>query len=298
MRNFENGKGNLKNVFRKSLIVLLSLSFVFTLSACGGGSPEDALERIQESGKVTIGFSMEPPYAYEEDGELKGAAVRIAEAIFAELGVEEVEGVLQQWDNLIPGLQSGKYDVITAGMAITPERCENVDFGEPEIQYGEGIVVEKGNPKNIKSYADIAADEDITVAVMSGATEVAFLKESGVSESQILQVSDVAAGIAAVQAGRADVTTATEMTVKQAMLDTSGDALEYVVEFEQPDIDGVPSYGAAAFHPDADELREAYNEVLKEFKESGKLLEIIEDELWGELNLVDPSLTTADVCAG
>lgn len=284
---------------RKSLIVLFSVSFLFTLAACGGGhSPEEALEKIQESGKVTIGFSMEPPYAYEEDGELKGAAVRIAEAVFAELGVDEVEGVLQQWDNLVPGLQNGKYDVITAGMAITPERCESVDFGEPEMQYGEGIVVKKGNPKNIKSYADIAADEDITVAVMSGATEVGFLEDSGVSNDQISQVSDVAAGIASVQSDRADVTTATEMTVKQAMLDSSGDDLEYVEDFEQPDIDGVPSYGAAAFHPDADELREAYNEVLQEFKESGKILEIIEDELWGENNIVDPSLTTKELCAG
>ena len=269
------------------------------MSACGGGnSPENALERIQESGTVTIGFSMEPPFAYEEDGELKGAAVRIAEAVFAELGVDHVEGVLQQWDNLIPGLKNGKYDVITAGMAIKPERCENVDFGEPEIQYGEGIVVESGNPNNIKSYADIAANEEIKVAVMSGATEVDFLKQSGVSDAQILQVSDVAAGIAAVEAGRADVTTATEMTVKKAMLDLNSDSLEYVEQFEQPDIEGVPSYGAAAFHQDADSLREAYNEVLQEMKENGEILEIIEDELWGENNIVDPSLTTAEICAG
>lgn len=285
-------------MFKKSFLVLFSLLMVGTLAACGGNSPENALERILEEGTVKVGFANEAPYAYEEDGELKGAAVEIAKAVFAEMGVNNVEGELQEFGNLIPGVQNGKFDVITAGMAIIPDRCDSVDFGEPEIMYGEGMVVKSGNPENLKSYDDIANNPDIKVAVMSGATEIKFLEQSGVSSDQIMQVPDIAAGVAAVQSGRAHVTTATDLTVKKAMLDADSEELEFVMDFVQPDVEGVPSYGAAAFHKDADSLREAYNEILKEFKESGKILEIIEDELWGENNIVDPSLTTAQICEG
>lgn len=289
-------------------VLLLAITFVFSLAACGaedgdgtqGGGEEQlsTLDRIKEAGVVKVGFANEAPYAYEENGELTGAAVEIAKAVFAELGVDEVQGELQEFGNLIPGLRSGKFDVITAGMAIIPDRCGSVSFGEPEIMYGEGMVVKKGNPENLKSYEDIANNEDIKVAVMSGATEIEFLKEMGVSEKQIMQVPDIAAGITAVQTDRAHVTTATDLTVKKAMLAAESDELEFVEDFIQPDVEGNPSYGAAAFHNNADDLREAYNEVLKEFKESGKILEIIETDLWGENNLVDPDLTTAEICAG
>lgn len=294
-----NKEGAFLFVMRKSRFIILSMSFLFVLAACGGGhSPENALDRILEEGTVKIGFANEAPYAYEENGELKGAAVEIAKAVFAEMGVHNIEGELQEFGNLIPGVQNGKFDVITAGMAITPDRCKSVAFGEPEIQYGEGMVVRKGNPENLKSYEDIAANPEIKVAVMSGATEIDFLLRSGVSEDQIQRVPDIAAGITAVQTGRAHVTTATELTVQKAMLEAGSDELEFVMDFEQPDIEGVPSYGAAAFHKDAESLREAYNEILQELKESGKILEIIEDEMWGEKNIVDPSLTTAEICAG
>src|SRR5699024_2433932 len=90
----------------------------------------------------------------DDDGKLAGAAVEVAKAVFDEMGLE-MEGHLAEWDNLIPGVKNNKFDVITAGMAINPERCESVDFAEPSVIYGEGIIVEKGNPMDLHSYEDI-----------------------------------------------------------------------------------------------------------------------------------------------
>ena len=151
---------------------------------------------------MKVGFANEKPYAYEEDGELKGGAVAIAKAVFENLGIEEVDGQLSDFGQLIPGLGAGKFDVITAGMAITPDRCDSVDFGEPEMQYGEGLIVAKGNPENLTSYADIAANPEITVAVMSGATEKDFMIREGVDEKQIMMVPDIPASFAAVESGK------------------------------------------------------------------------------------------------
>ncbi|WP_082232566.1 ectoine/hydroxyectoine ABC transporter substrate-binding protein EhuB [Halobacillus massiliensis] len=291
---------------KKFIFLSVTVLFLFVLTACGsndsegesGEGGEGKLAELQESGTVTIGFANEEPYAYEEDGELKGAAVDIAAAVFKELGVENMDSKLADFSSLISGLQANQFDVVTAGMAITPDRCEQAAFGEPEMVYGEGIVVQEGNPLNIHSYEDIANNPDIRVSVMSGATEVGYLDTTGVSEDQVSTASDIPATFSAVQSDRADVTTATEMTLKMAL--ETVDGLEFVDDFEQPDIEGVPSYGAAAFSQDNTDLRDAYNEKLNELKEDGTIAELLEKNGFDpERNMVEVDEVTAEsVCSG
>ncbi|WP_284140850.1 MULTISPECIES: ectoine/hydroxyectoine ABC transporter substrate-binding protein EhuB [unclassified Virgibacillus] len=281
---------------------ILGMSF-FLLAACGsdtsGDGEDNSLEKLKEAGKVTVGFANEKPYAYEEDGELKGAAVDIAKAVFKELGIEEVDGKLSEFGQLVSGLNARKFDVVTAGMAIKPDRCENVAFGDPEMKYGEGLIVQKGNPLDLKSYKDIAANPEAVVSVMSGATENDFLKSEGVDPSQIQNAPDIPATFAAVESGRADATTGTEATVRMALESANSDKLEFVADFEQPDIEGVPSYGAAAFHQEDNALREAYNKELAKLKEDGTIAEILNNNYFdGELNSVPDTITTEKVCKG
>ena len=280
-------------------------AMLLVIAACGkddGGSSgegKSVLKELQDKGKVTVGFANEKPYAYEEDGELKGAAVEIAKEVLGNLGIEEVEGQLSDFSNLIPGLNAGKFDLVTAGMAITPDRCENVAFGEPEIKYGEGLIVSTGNPEDLRSYEDIANNPDIKVAVMSGATEIDFLLREGVDDSQIVRVPDIPASFSAVESGRAHATTGTEMTIKMALESSNVDKLEFVNDFVQPEIEGNPSYGAAAFRVDNDELREAYNEELAKLKEAGEIAGLIEPSGFSaEMNLVDEEFTTESICNG
>lgn len=291
---------------RKIILTSLLGLLLIALAACGsdeeassGEGGEGKLAELQEAGTVTIGFANEEPYAYEEDGELKGAAVDIAAAVFSELGIDNMDSQLSNFDALIPGLQADQYDVVTAGMAITPDRCEQAAFGEPEMVYGEGLVVQAGNPLNIQSYQDIADNPDIRVSVMSGATEVGYLESVGVSDDQITTADDIPATFSAIQADRADVTTATEMTLRMAV-ETAGDDLEFVDNFEQPDIEGVPSYGAAAFSQDNSDLRDAYNEKLKELKEDGTVAELLEANGFDpESNMAEVGVvTTESVCSG
>lgn len=282
----------------------LSLVAVFALAACGGDDDDSSgdgesgrLAELQDEGTVNVGFANEKPYAYEEDGELKGVAVDVATEVLNEMGIENVEGHLAEFGQLIPGLDAKKYDIITASMAITPERCENVAFGEPEVKYGEGLIVQKGNPLDLHSYEDIAADPDIKVSIMSGATEIGFVQEEGVDEGQIDSAADIPATFSAVESGRADATTGTEMTIKMAYESADSEGLEFVEDFEQPDIVGVPSYGAAAFRQDDNEFREAYNEKLAELKETDKYDEILEDNYFSaENNSVEDDVTAEMVC--
>lgn len=297
---------------KKIALTFLAALVMIVLAACGGseestsegttGSSEatSKLEKLKEAGTVKIGFANEVPYAYEENGELKGANVDIAKAVFKELGIENVEAQLSDFSQLIPGVQAGQFDVITAGMAIKPDRCENVLFSEPEMKYGEGLIVAAGNPNNIQSYKDIAANPDLKVVVMEGTTEIEFLQKEGVSPDQIITAPDIPATFSAVQVGRADATTGTEMTVKMALESAGTDALVFVETFEQPDVEGVPSYGAAAFNLKDEELRNAYNEKLQELKDNGTIAKLLEANGFSEIsNMVNADeMTTEQACKG
>lgn len=295
----------------KKLFITSVLFFSFLLlAACGsndnaGGSDDgDAdndqskLEQLKEDGVIKVGYADEKPYGYEDDdGNLTGASVETAKAVFKELGIDEVEGQLSDYDNLVPGVQAGKFDAITSGLAIEEDRCENAAFGEPDMEYGEGLVVQKGNPLDLHSYDDIADDSDVSVAIMSGATEIGFVDSAGVDDSQIDELSDIPDTIDAVATERADATTATEMTAKMAAMDN--DNVEFVEDFEQPDVEGVPSYGAVAFNPDDEELLDAYNDKLEELKEDGTIEEILEDNYFdAENNFPDDDISAEMVCEG
>jgi polar amino acid transport system substrate-binding protein len=252
------------------------------LSACSVTPSADdqtsTLEKAKKSGKIVIGFAGENPYAYEdENGKITGESVEVARAIFKKLGIEKMEGKLTKFSSLIPGLKAGKFDVITAGMYITPDRCKQVDFAEPDYSIGEALAVRKGNPKNIHSYKDIANNPDSKIAVMNGAIEMDYLKAAGVKESQMEFVTDIPSNITSLDADRVDAITMTGPTLTSALSTAKAKNIEIVEDFKQPIVDGksIRGYGAAAFKPGDDEILKAYNEELKKMKESGELLDTI-----------------------
>lgn len=291
---------------KKFMSVLLSISMLLTISACGtsngstgatanGGdkepTAETTLERAKREGFVTVGFANEKPYAYATpEGKLTGEAVEVARAVLTKMGINEMNGVLTEFGSLIPGLKAQRFDLITAGMYITPARAKEVSFANPEYSIGEALAVKSGNPLNLRSYENIAANPDARVAVMGGAIEVDYLKKVGVSEKQLVIVPDQPSAVSALKAARVDAITMTGPSL-QSMLEGAGSDIERVMDFTQPVIDGKETrgYGATAFRQEDNDFREAFNKELQAMKESGELLEILkqfgftEQELPGDV---------------
>ena len=72
-----------------------------------------------------------PPFNYTNaDGSLGGFDIDVANALCDQMQAK-CEIVAQEWDGIIPGLLTQKYDAVVAGMSITPERQKKVDFSEP-----------------------------------------------------------------------------------------------------------------------------------------------------------------------
>ncbi|WP_244933606.1 ectoine/hydroxyectoine ABC transporter substrate-binding protein EhuB [Neobacillus mesonae] len=282
-------------------IMLFCLSALL-LAACSittsGDKNMSTLEKAKKEGKIVVGFAGEKPYAYEdENGNLTGEAVEVARTIFKKMGIEEMEGKLTKFSSLIPGLKAGKFDVITAGMYITPKRCEQVAFAEPDYTIGEALAVQKGNPKNIHNYKDIAKNPDVKVSVMNGAIEIEYLKAAGVKESQMEFVTDIPSNITALESKRVDAITMTGPTLKSALETANAKNIEIVEDFTQPVVEGesVRGYGAAAFKTGDDEILLAYNKELKKLKESGELLDIISEFGFTEKE-IPGDVTSKELC--
>lgn len=152
---------------------------------------ETTLEKARQQGYIRVGFANEAPFGYATpDGKLTGEAPEVAKAVLARMGIAEIDGVLTEFGSLIPGLKAGRFDIIAAGMFITPKRCKQVSFSEPSYGIGQAFLVSEGNPKRLKTYADVAQQSDVKLAVMAGAIERDYAKKAGVSLSQLVTLPD------------------------------------------------------------------------------------------------------------
>ena len=181
---------------RSFVLACALIGVLAQLAACqpgDGGLPgESTLDRIQRTGVVRVGYANEAPYAYmdSESSSLTGEAPEILRRIMAELGVDEVEGVLTEFGALIPGLKAKRFDIIAAGMYITPERCEQIAFSNPSYTIGEAFVVMQGNPLDLHSFEDVREHESATLGVMAGAVEHGYAKDLGIPEDRIVVFPD------------------------------------------------------------------------------------------------------------
>lgn len=91
------------------------------------------------------------PFSYTDaDGKLIGYEIELVDALCAQMKAE-CEVISQDWDGLIPGLNAQKFDAAIAGMSITPERKEVVDFSDPYFHSGIILIGKKGDDLSVDS---------------------------------------------------------------------------------------------------------------------------------------------------
>ena len=151
------------------LIRIAALGIIAT--AAMPATAQTALENITSEGTIRMGVATEPPYSeLLPDGTLSGAEPEVLRAVLAELGDIELEANVVDWGALIPGLMAGRFDSVSTGLFIRPERCEAVLFSQPVLCTSEGFIVRKGNPKGITTYAELVAS-DAMFSSVAGAEE-------------------------------------------------------------------------------------------------------------------------------
>lgn len=278
--------------FRKLPVLSIALA---TLSAPALAAD---LSELQKKGTIRIAVANEIPYGYTDlEGNAKGAGPEVIQHLMKNLGIEKIEWQTTNFGSLIPGLRANRFDVVAAEMAILPQRCDQVLFSEPNSSYGEGLLVAKGNPKNLQSYEDFKSGNH-KVAIMAGADQLEMMQELGVDESLLVTISANADAISTVATGRADAYAATGLTA--AELAKQSDKVELAMQFKDPVINGetVRSWGGFTFAQGSEDLRDAINKELAEFKKTQEWKDILSRYGFSELDQsASMTKTTADLCA-
>jgi polar amino acid transport system substrate-binding protein len=231
----------------------------------GASSGGDTLQRIREAGVVRVGFANEAPFAFvdTQSGRLTGEAPELARLVFRQLGVADIEGVLTEFGSLIPALKAGRFDVIAAGMYITPQRCQEILFSDPTYAIGEAFVVQQGNPLDLHGYHDLRDTPGAALGVVAGAIQLQYARKVGIPDSRIQIFPDAPSAVDGVAAGRASAYAGTALTVNDLLSKTSA-PLERAMPFADLVIDGqvIKGHGAFGFRKTDAILHEAFNQVL------------------------------------
>lgn len=257
-----------KKIYRKIIVIAISVLCIAILMTYVHMNKDDSLIRHQESGSIRIGYAVEAPYAFlKPGGEVTGESPEVARRIAEKIGIRRIEWIQTEFGSLISGLLSDRFDVIAAGMFITPDRAKRVDFSEPTFHVRQGLLVRKGNPHHLISYQQAATRENIRLAVIIGAVEEKIVRESGMTEPRIITVPDARAGLAAVESGLADGLALSFLTIKQMQIKQTIGNTEAAAPFIQPDTISAKGlgFGAFAFRKNDSELKSAWNKKLKQY---------------------------------
>lgn len=276
------------------------------LAACsrtqaGTGAPTgdgDLLAKLRKQGYVRVGFAGEAPYGYRDGDELAGEAPTLHREIFTALGVPELRPTLTDFGALIPGLTADRFDVVSAGMAITPDRCQKVIFSEPEFVSPTALMVRAGNPEGLSDLVSCARGK-VTVGVLSAAVEADYADAAGVPLTSVKSLAKQQDGVDALLAGRIDAFALTGISLRWLARTNKGAAVEVLDPF-LPVVGGRKQYspGGAVFRQDATGLRDAFNKELKKITaDPGRYTSLIGKYGFTKAEVPPAQLRTAQLCA-
>jgi polar amino acid transport system substrate-binding protein len=268
-----------------------------SLTACKATQQGDALQRARREQAVRVGFANEAPFGFTDStGRLTGEAPEVLRALLGRLGIVRLDGVLTEFGSLIPGLNAGRFDIVAAGMAITPQRCARVLFSEPTYSVGTVLAVRDGNPLRLATFEQVADNTQVRLGLLGGSASIQDALHSGVRPEQINTFPDMPTAVAALRAGRTDAIVGTSLTFRD-MLQKVGRRSGILVLPNFTHIRGrsVISSGAFAFRLADRAFRETLNAELIPFIGSPDHLSLVRPFGFGRDTL--PIIRTEQACA-
>ena len=162
--NIQKTSGGSVMKIKKVAGILLAGTMMISMAACGGKEEGAKSEKLIVG--TEAGFA---PYEYMKGNEVVGIDMDIAKAIADEMG-KELEIKNMDFDGALAAVQSGKVDFVAAGVSISPEREEAMDFSNEYVNSTEVIVVNKENPAVTPAGEELAGSDldGKVVAVQQG----------------------------------------------------------------------------------------------------------------------------------
>jgi len=259
----------MKKVSKVLALVLAVVLVVTCFAACGK----------KENVLVMATNAAFPPYEYVEGGKVVGIDAEIAEKIAEKLGLElEIKDV--DFDTIIAGVQTGKYDIGMAGLTVTDERKEKVNFSTSYAKGIQAVIVTEdstytsyedfytgfdteGNPTGVKEGIKIGVQQTTTGDIYSSSDPA----EWGFGDANVVRYKTGNEAIAALKANKITAVIIDNEPAKSFVAANTG---LKILEGAYTDED----YAIAVAKEDT-ELLEKINTALAELKADGTLDQII-----------------------
>ena len=280
---------------KKVLAITMAALMAASLTACGGGAKDTAAadtaaatteEKAEDTtaaeskdetsaeaaeteaakeaagGKLVMATNAEfPPYEYHDGDAVVGIDAEIAKAIADELGMElEIEDIA--FDSIIPEIVSGKADMGLAGMTVTEDRMQSVDFSDTYAKASQKIIVTEDS--EIVSPDDL---KGVIVGVQLGTTGDIYVSDLEADGTTVERYSKGFEAVQALSQGKIDAVVIDGEPAKTFVAETEG--LKILEEsFTDEEY-------AIAVKKGNTELLEKINGALKTLKDNGTLDEIV-----------------------
>ena len=275
---------------KKMIALTMAALMAASLTACGGGAKEttaattaadttaadtadttaaenaetsaEAAETEAAGGVLVMATNAEfPPYEYHDGGEIVGIDAEIAKAIAGELGMElEIEDIA--FDSIIPEITSGKADMGLAGMTVTEDRKQSVEFSDTYAKASQKVIV--------KEDSEIASPDDLAgkiVGVQLGTTGDIYVSDLEADGTTVERYNKGFEAVQALSQGKIDAVVIDGEPAKTFVAQTEG--LKILEEsFTDEEY-------AIAVKKGNTELLDKINGALKTLKENGTLDEIV-----------------------
>ena len=221
-----------------------------------------------EPGVLTMGTNATfPPYEYKDGDDVVGIDAEIAQAMADKLGLQ-LEIVDMDFDSLVASVQSGKIDMSLAGMTVTEERKQNIDFTD---SYATGVQV-----IIVKEDSDIASADDLEgklIGVQQGTTGHLYCADD-FGEDNVIPYANGATAVQALLQGKVDCVVIDQEPAKAFVEANEGlKILETAYTTEDY---------AAAVSKDNPALTAALNSALQELKDDGTIQGILDKYIKAE----------------
>ena len=252
----------MKKILSAVLAVAMLCTCVLMFTACGGNNSSAASDASSQTEAKELHMATNAafePYEYKEGGEVVGIDADIANAICEKLGCKLVIDDMD-FDAIITAVTSGKADFGMAGMTITDERKQSVDFTDPYTNAVQVIIVnEKDSP--------VASADDLkgkSLGVQMGTTGDIYVTD--IEGAKVERFNKGADAVLALTQGKVDAVVIDNQPAKAFVAQNPGTKiLDDPFENEE----------YAICLKKGSELTEQFNKALKELKDDGTIDTII-----------------------
>lgn len=255
---------------KKVLVVLMSLVMVLGIlcfAGCGAKKTDesvDLLDEIKARGKMIIATEGTwAPWTFHDDSnELVGFDVEVAKKVCEKLGVE-AEIIEVEWDGILAGVESGRYDIAANGVEIDEDRIAKYDFTDAYAYIHTALIVKDDNE-------EITCFEDLNGKTTANTLQSTYAKLGEKYGATVTGVDDLAQTIELVKTGRIDATLNADVSYYDYLLQHPDSNIKMVDMTEEASHVAFP----VKKNDRNKTLIEAINNALNELRAEGVLAEL------------------------